>query len=276
MKFKELIYMFGIKPKIKTFDFDIIDIKYGDNQTFKWALWRNPKAKILPRISDYDVLKLFLRPGDFAIDLGAHVGDTTISMGLCVGKKGMVLALEPNPATYNILKKNAQLNQELTNIVPMNVAAMDVDGDYIFQYNEPSLMNGGYQKNISRFRHASFYKIDVKGVNLSKLLREDFSTRIKDLKFFKTDLEGGDYIAFQSIKDIIIEKMPVIQSEINGVMLKSVRNKYIQELKELNYHVLSLSGETLENIQGLTQEMINSKETFDILAIPPKYMKIFS
>ena len=270
MKFKEWFYMFGIKPKVKSFGYDIVDIEFDHNKTCQWALWKNPKCDhTLPRIKDYSVLKLFLKSGDFAIDLGAHIGDTTLSMGLCAGKEGAVLALEPNPATYKILEANSKLNQDITNIIPVNAAAMDRDGHYVFQYNDPSLMNGGYQKGISRFTHASFFNVDVIGVNLSQLLMKDYKEKLNNLKFIKTDLEGGDFTAFLTIKEIIKKYMPVIQSEINGVMSSSTRNNYVQKLKDLNYEVFSLKNEHLESIQELTQERIDSEETFDIFAIPP-------
>jgi len=273
MKFKELFYMIGLKPKIKNFGFSVIDVEFGDNQSCKWALWRNPKCQALPRVKDYDVLSLFIKPGDFAIDLGAHVGDTTLSMSLCTGKEGLVLALEPNQATYKILEANSQLNQNITNIVPLNAAAMEADGDYVFQYNESSLMNGGYQKGISMFKHASFYKIHVTGINLSQLLLKSYQERLKKLRFIKTDLEGGDYTAFLTIQNIVATHMPIIQSEINGVMSRSDRRLYIRDLQELGYQVLSLRYETLDSAQPLTQAMIDSKETFDIFAVPPSVLE---
>tara|TARA_B110000008_G_C16912627_1_gene541341 strand:+ start:173 stop:1042 length:870 start_codon:yes stop_codon:yes gene_type:complete len=276
MKFKELFYMFGLKPKVKSFGFDIVDIGFGDNQTCQWALWKNPKCKdTLPRTKDYPVLKLFLKSGDFAIDIGANIGDTSLCMGLCVGSQGLVLALEPNPKTYAILKANTKLNQDMTNIVPVNRAAMDYDGNYVFHYNEPSLMNGGFQQGISRFKHASFFKVDVIGVNLYQLLMRDFKDQLSNLKFIKTDLEGSDYRVFLTIQNIVKQYMPVIQSEINGVMSKTIRNNYIKNLKSLNYYVFSLRSEILESIQELTQEMIDSDETFDIFAIPPALIKNF-
>lgn len=276
MKFKELLYMFGLKPKVKYFGFEVVEVEFGDNQSCQWALWKNPKCQdSLPRIQDYPILKLFLNEGDFAIDIGAHIGDTTLSMGLCVGSGGLVLALEPNPSTYTILEANSKLNKDSTNIVPINAAAMNHDGRYIFQYNDPSLMNGGFQDGISRFRHASFFKVDVKGVDLYQLLMREYKDQLSNLKFIKTDLEGSDYIAFLNIQEIVKKHMPVIQSEINGVMSTNIRNKYIQTLKSLNYHIFSLSSEMLESIQVLTQEMIDSDETFDIFAIPPNLINNF-
>ena len=54
-----------MKGKVKSFGFDIVDIEFDDNQTCQWALWKNPKSRLLPRIKDYSVLKLFLKSGDF-------------------------------------------------------------------------------------------------------------------------------------------------------------------------------------------------------------------
>ena len=276
MKIKEWFYMIGLKPKIKSFGFDIVNLRVDDDNSCEWALWRNPKNhNSLPRLKDYSVLKLFLKSGDFAIDLGAHVGDTTLSMGLCVGKNGLVLALEPNPATYNILKANSKLNQDKTNIVPLNLAAMEHDGSYVFQYNEPSLMNGGYQKGISRFKHASFFNVNVEGVNLANILNRDYRENLNNLKFIKTDLEGSDFSIFLTIIDIIKKHMPVIQSEINGIMPQTIRRKYVQTLKELNYILFSLRSDTLDSIQELTQEIIDSNKTFDIIAIPPSLIDNF-
>ena len=103
----------------------------------------------------------------------------------------------------------------------------------------------------------------------------DYEDKLNKLKFIKTDLEGSDYTAFLTIKDIVKKNMPVIQSEINGLMSTSDRINYVQNLKELNYHVFSLSSETLESIQNLTQEMIDSEKTFDIFAIPPAMIENF-
>lgn len=276
MKLKEWFYMIGLKPKVKLFGFDIVEIAVDKSLTCQWALWKNPKNhNSLPRIKDYPILKLFLQPGDFAIDLGAHIGDTTLSMGLCVGKDGLTLALEPNSATFRVLKANSELNLDRTNIEPLNLAAMDKDGSYVFQYNEPSLMNGGYQKGISRFKHASFFNVNVEGANLADLLNRDYKDNLKNLKFIKTDLEGADFSVFLTIKDIVKKNMPVIQSEINGVMSNSTRNNYINNLKELNYKVFSLKSETIDSIQELTQEMIDSENTFDIFAIPSSMINQF-
>tara|TARA_B110000008_G_scaffold220736_1_gene220910 strand:+ start:256 stop:624 length:369 start_codon:yes stop_codon:yes gene_type:complete len=110
---------------------------------------------------------------------------------------------------------------------------------------------------------------------LSDLLIRDYKDNLKNLKFIKTDLEGADFTIFLTIKDLVKKYLPVIQSEINGVMSNRTRNSYIQHLKELDYIVFALRSETLDSIQELTQEMIDSEKTFDIFAIPSNMIQTF-
>ena len=49
---------------------------------------------------------LYLRPGDSVIDCGAHVGLFSLLASQAVGEYGRVIALEPNPATAELLRKN--------------------------------------------------------------------------------------------------------------------------------------------------------------------------
>src|SRR5262245_17666256 len=67
----------------------------------QYAQWKHPSetAKIMAQ-EDVDGLRRFIAPGDFAIDVGAHTGDTTVPMALAAGPAGCVLALEPNPYVF--------------------------------------------------------------------------------------------------------------------------------------------------------------------------------
>lgn len=51
-----------------------------------------------------------LRPGDFAIDVGANVGVFTVLMAALVGPNGTVVAVEPDPYNLTVLRKNLRLN----------------------------------------------------------------------------------------------------------------------------------------------------------------------
>jgi FkbM family methyltransferase len=59
------------------------------------------------------VVKRLLRPGDFAVDVGANLGWFTVLMATAVGPSGAVWAVEPMPDARAKLEKNLALNAEL-------------------------------------------------------------------------------------------------------------------------------------------------------------------
>ncbi len=70
----------------------------------RYARWLNPlvgSSEITQ--SQINFYKKFVSKGEFAIDIGAHTGDTTIPLALAVGPDGLVLAMDPNPVVFKIL-----------------------------------------------------------------------------------------------------------------------------------------------------------------------------
>src|SRR6185503_10039695 len=56
-----------------------------------------------------DAIWRVLCPGETAIDAGANVGYTMGLMALQVGRQGSVMAYEPHPGLFQLLKHNAGL-----------------------------------------------------------------------------------------------------------------------------------------------------------------------
>jgi len=54
------------------------------------------------------VLREKLKKGDTFIDIGAHIGYYSILARNIVGESGKVIAFEPNPESYKLLKKNCE------------------------------------------------------------------------------------------------------------------------------------------------------------------------
>jgi len=269
MKLREVFYLLGFRPKIKKFGYETETLSIGGEEV-KWARWQHPKCRSLePRRGDLPFLKKFLKKGDFVIDIGAHVGDTTIAQAVAVGREGAVLALEPNPNVYEILEANAALNRPQLNICPLRAAAMAEEGSYTFQYNDPGLCNGGYQKGISLFKHASFFKVEVQGINLENYLKRHFPERLERLKLIKTDTEGFDYKLFRLNLPLVEKHRPCYQAEINRNMTVEERLRFLEELEKLDYNVYALNGISLENLEPARKERFkDAAQTFDLFAVP--------
>jgi FkbM family methyltransferase len=68
------------------------------------------------------------REGDIVFDVGAGVGAETLLFSRLVGALGRVVALEAHPGTFDRLALLCRLNA-LANVVPLQAAAADVDGN---------------------------------------------------------------------------------------------------------------------------------------------------
>jgi FkbM family methyltransferase len=73
---------------------------------------------------EYGLLDRFLRPGDWALDIGANVGHYTMRMAELVGETGRVIAIEPIPDTFALLAENVR-HFGHTNVSLFNCAASD-------------------------------------------------------------------------------------------------------------------------------------------------------
>src|SRR4029077_10712806 len=80
LKAKEFVHLLGLKPKPKTFGSVVEGHDLPTDGHIEIARWLHPGAYRVsaPAIQAVaDQLRRFLRPGDVAIDIGAHTGDTT-------------------------------------------------------------------------------------------------------------------------------------------------------------------------------------------------------
>ncbi len=141
MKLKELPYFLGLQPGPKSYGYKLKSFDLPSDGTVEYAQWLHPSEteKEITQ-SSVDELRKFLKPGDVAIDIGAHSGDSTIPIALAVGKTGCVLALEPNRYVYPVLQKNAELNPEKTQIIPLMFAATPEDAEMEFQYSDSGIL----------------------------------------------------------------------------------------------------------------------------------------
>jgi FkbM family methyltransferase len=154
-----------------------------------------------------------IKPGSTAIDIGAHTGNMSIAYSLFADK---VLSFEPNPAVYEVLEKNSQLNP---NIYPFNYAISDEEGPLTFHYSDNGFCNGGFatrtQFGVGVTGHV--VPIDVWAVNLEKFIKEN-NIEINNISLIKIDAEGHDKDILKTLTNIITTHKPVLITEIyNGL-----------------------------------------------------------
>ena len=101
----------------KEYPHSIISFDLEQDGKIEFANWENPLVTAIHITqSDVDFFRRFIKRGDFVIDIGANIGDTTVPMAIAAGKEGTTLGFDPNPYVYKILEANAALNPDKTNI----------------------------------------------------------------------------------------------------------------------------------------------------------------
>lgn len=178
-----------------------------------YAVWDTPKARRARDFqSEVDFYSQFISPGDVVIDVGAHIGDSTLAYAVCAGINGHVYGLEPNPATFQILSGFCIANNGHLSITPIPWALGLAEASTNFQYGDYWLDNGGHHEG-SAFSHGSTYDIPVKVVTLEMFLSV-INVKLRDVAFLKLDCEGMDLGLVEAIVASGGNDVPVIQFEV--------------------------------------------------------------
>ncbi|MEJ7646051.1 MAG: FkbM family methyltransferase [Chryseolinea sp.] len=266
--FKRKIIRWRTKRTFQEYPHRIEKFRLEKDGDVDFAVWLNPleQQKSITQ-NGVDFYRKFVQPGDLAIDIGTHMGDTTVPMALAVGKEGLILGFDPNPHVFKIFQVNASLNKAKTNIVALPYAITADDGDFHFYSREASFNNGGVAKDL-KGNEGYTLKQTVTGINLEKYLNENYQDKRKELSFIKVDTEGYDKDILKSISGILTSLKPTVLAECFRKLTKEERSEL--------YHVLSDSGYQLYRFDDFTtaakftpiqESDMNNWKHFDILAV---------
>lgn len=269
MKLKEVLYGLRLKPAVREYGYHLEDFEFAKEGRVQYAAWDHPKENPKPFDQGYvDVLREFLKPGDFAVDVGAHSGDTVLPMALAVGASGGVFALEPNPHVFSVLAANANLNRDKTRIYPLMFAATEEDGEYEFGYSDPGFSNGGFHQGISPWRHGHFFTLKVQGRNLIRFLEREYPREMSKIRYLKIDAEGHDHAIVHSLRNLIVANRPYLRTEVYKHLTLEARRAYFHELTKLGYALHKFEDDKHYRGPQLTESMLMDWKHFDIFAVP--------
>jgi len=271
MKLKEFFFLLGLKPKPRRFGFTIEACELPRDGRVEFARWLHPHAyAIAPSQAAVDRFRRFLRPGDVAIDIGAHAGDSTLPVALAVGPTGSVLALEPNPYVFPVLEQNARLNPTKTSIIALNFAAMRADGLYDFQYGDAGFMNGGFHEGMSKWQHESAFEVKVQGRNVEAFLTREHPDLITRLRYIKVDAEGFDLAILETLTDLLRRQRPHLQVEMFSIR-RSSREYRVALYEFLVAHGYAVhSAEDISAFPGerITRDNVMQWDHYDVFCVP--------
>jgi len=179
-----------------------------------------------------------LRPGDIAIDVGAHIGYFSLLFRLLVGETGSVYAFEPMPETYTRLLRNVMRNH-FTNVVPLPMALATWTGSTELHFNS---RNEGECTLVSDVGDGS---CQVQVTRLDDIFEGVLPTRPRLLKI---DAEGAEMHVLQGGLRCFDEQAPdLVICEINHPALQAAgtSEKEIREFfqaRDYRCAVINIAG----------------------------------
>jgi len=268
MKLKEYLALLGIKSNYKFFPQIKEVIGCWNGQDILFYNWKSPKASNYSfNASEIEELRTFIKEGDVAIDVGAHVGDSTLPIALACGSKGKVFAFEPNPVVFQILSKNAFLNNSLTNIVPIPFACTDGSINDEFWYSSPWLGNGGDRSDLG-WRYGASFPVPINGENPHSVLKDKFGVDLPKVRYIKVDVEGFDIHVLNQLAELIDKSKPYLKFEIFGKTLAENRASLYKFVTKRGYELRVVGSDGKLFGRQACEEDFYKDKTLDIFCIP--------
>jgi FkbM family methyltransferase len=224
------------------YDIRVDKFTLTNGEEIEFANWLNPLVK--PKeitLHEMNFFRQYIPEGSLAIDIGANIGDLTVSMAMAAGADGLVLALDPNPHVFRVLEANAALNRGKANIVPLQFAATEEETQFYFASSDASMGNGGLITDLNDNRHGKYkLKDPIRGVNLGKYLQEHYMNWLPKLSLIKVDVEGLDYYVLRSLEPLLEKYHPVIITEVFHDISVEMREDTFKLLKKYGYKLQDL------------------------------------
>jgi FkbM family methyltransferase len=185
------------------------------------------------RSSNWKIGKL-LQPGQNMVDIGANLGEVALSCAKRVQPGGKVFAFEPNPAAYELLAANLELNSGLPcQPIPLALGAIE----------------GTVQLRLPDHRNNGTVTIDASGISFGGYIGacsmetlDGYADRVSlpKIHLVKIDVEGYESAVLNGAKRCIDRWRPLLVLELVDSLQRvhgRTANDLAEWLREQNYAI---------------------------------------
>jgi len=175
-----------------------------------------------------------LKPGDVALDVGAHIGFFTMHMADQVGASGRVYAFEPFGPNADLLERSIAENRFGDRVAFRRVAGGAATGAATLTFPVETLNSGGaYLLRTGTVPLAGNRTREVPLVAIDALdLR-------RPVRFVKMDVEGAEPLVVRGAARVLREDRPTILSELHPIQLDrasgTTADAFLAEMRALGY-----------------------------------------
>jgi len=144
----------------------------------------------------YQAVRPLVHDGDIVLDIGAHVGYSTVLFADWVGPAGKVYSFEPYAPHVERILSNLQMNELVDRVEIISAAVSDVEGSADF-YTAVGL-NSGVGSLLRPRRSAT--SMTVSTIRLDDWIRQH---AIINVALCKLDIEGAEGAALKGMSDTL-------------------------------------------------------------------------
>ena len=130
-----------------------------------------------------------LKPGDVVLDIGAYVGMFAVKASRIVGEEGRVIAIEPSPENYELLRYNCR---GLSHVTLVKKAIMAENGIGKLYYSKSAAANS----LITKWKKY----IEVETITLDDLVAE---LKLDRIDLIKIDAEGAELDVLKGAQKVL-------------------------------------------------------------------------
>lgn len=162
-----------------------------------------------PGIETHPIARHLCKPGETILDVGANLGEWTVSAAESVGPSGRVLAFEPNPGVADALEKTLAANR-LAWVKVFRQALADAPGTAPFSVereNSGGSRLGRMASDEYRGKRRTFETIEVRISTIDQVIGEE---KLDRAHVIKIDTEGHEAAVLRGARDTLRAHRPAL------------------------------------------------------------------
>lgn len=199
-------------------------------------------------------LREFVRPGMRALDIGANMGFYSLLLGDLVGPNGRVIAFEPWPHFFQILRRNLEINGFLGRATLERKSVHAVSGRQELSFYE-DYGTGSVGASTQQLEEPGTFgtpcSLQVESVSLD----DYFATDLGPIDFIKIDADGSEPFIFQGMKGLLRRDHPLtIFCEFSPTLYRTFGvdpQAFLEELTAAGFQLSEFVPEGIKEVRSL-------------------------
>jgi FkbM family methyltransferase len=215
-----------------------------------------------------NLLDRLLTPGQTAIDIGANVGFYTCLLASRVGPRGRVVAFEPTPSTFELLRQNVELNAFESLVACRRQALSDRRGTALLQvYPEGEDVFNSLGPTTTFSSHGPVGTVEVPTIVLDEVLAEVSNDQGC---FIKIDVEGFQHQVLlggrRRLSEMTNVSLMVELHEVTSQQAGHSTRQTLELLDECGFAAYRMTAKGLQPFdRRIDMALLHGKHSHDVL-----------